>query len=87
MLWAMKSTWQLQEAKNRLSELVELAVHEGHQTITRHGEPTVVVVAFKDFQRLRRQQNSLVEFLRKSPLQGVKLDLRRDKSPPRKVAP
>ncbi len=87
MLWAVKSTWQLQEAKNRLSELVELAVHEGHQTITRHGEPTVVVVAFKDFQRLRRKQNSLVEFLRKSPIQGVKLDLRRDKSPPRKVAP
>ena len=87
MLWAMKSTWQLQEAKNRLSELVDLAIHEGHQTITRHGEPTVVVVAFKDFQRLRRKQNSLVEFLRKSPLQGVKLDLRRHKSPPRKVAP
>ena len=87
MLWAVKSTWQLQEAKNRLSELVELAVHEGHQTITRHGEPTVVVVAFKDFQRLRRKKNSLVEFLRKSPIQGVKLDLRRDKSPPRKVAP
>jgi antitoxin Phd len=87
MLWAMKSTWQLQEAKNRLSELVELAVHEGHQTITRHGEPTVVVVAFRDFQRLRRKRNSLVEFLQKSPLQGVKLDLHRDKSPPRKVAP
>ena len=86
MLWAMKSTWQLQEAKNRLSELVELAVHQGHQTIARHGEPTVVVVAFRDFQRLRQQRNSLVEFLRKSPLRGVELDLRRDKSPSRKVA-
>ena len=83
----MKSTWQLQEAKNRLSEVVELAVHEGHQTITRHGEPTVVIVAFRDFQRWRRKRNSLVDFLRKSPLHGVELDLRRDKSPPRKVAP
>ena len=82
----MKSTWQLQEAKNRLSELVELAIHQGYQTITRHGEPAVVVVAFRDFQRWRRRQNSLVEFLQKSPLQGVELDLRRDKSPPRKVA-
>ena len=82
----MKSTWQLQEAKNRLSELVELAIHQGYQTITRHGEPAVVVVAFRDFQRWRRRQISLVEFLRKSPLQGVELDLRRDQSPPRKVA-
>ena len=82
----MKSTWQLQEAKNRLSELVELALHQGHQTITRHGEPVVVVVNVRDFQRWRRRQGSLVEFLRKSPLPGVELDLRRDKSPPRKVA-
>lgn len=82
----MKSTWQLQEAKNRLSELVELALHQGHQTITRHGEPAVVVVAFRDFQRWRRRQKSLVEFLQKSPLQGVELDLRRDKSPARKAA-
>ncbi len=82
----MKSTWQLQEAKNRLSELVELAIHQGHQTITRHGEPAVVVVDFRDFQRWRRRQTSLVEFLQKSPLQGVELDLRRDKSPPRKAA-
>jgi prevent-host-death family protein len=58
----VKSTWQLQEAKNRLSELVEEAIHQGHQTITRHGEPAVVV-AFRDFQRWRGRQHSLVEFL------------------------
>lgn len=81
----MKSTWQLQEAKNRLSELVEQALHHGHQTITRHGQPAVVVVAFKEFQRWRRRPGSLVEFLRKSPLQGLDLDLRRDPAPPRKV--
>lgn len=82
----MKRTWQLQEAKNRLSELVELTLHEGHQTITRHGEPAVVMVAYRDFERWRRKQGSLVEFLRKSPLQGVELELRRDKRPARKVS-
>ena len=56
------------------------------ETITRHGAPAVVVVAFRDFQRWRRRRNSLVEFLQKSPLQGVELDLRRDKATPRKVA-
>ncbi len=85
MVRTMKRTWQLQEAKNRLSELVDLAIHEGHQTITRHGEPTVVVVSYRDFQRWRRGRNSLVQFLQKSPLHGVELDLRRDKSSPRKV--
>ena len=81
----MKRTWQLQEAKNRLSEVVELALHEGYQTITRHGEPTVVVVDYREFLRGRRKKNSLVEFLRESPLQGVELDLRRDQSPAREV--
>ena len=81
----MKSTWQLQEAKNRLSEVVESALREGHQTITRHGEPAVVVMAYSDYQRLRRKKGSLIDFLRESPLRGVELDLSRDKSPSRKI--
>jgi prevent-host-death family protein len=38
------STWQLQEAKNRLSEVIYAAEHRGPQTITRHGEPVALVV-------------------------------------------
>jgi prevent-host-death family protein len=49
---------------NRLSELVELALHQGHQTITRHGKPVMVVVSYRDFQRWQRRQNSLVDFLK-----------------------
>ena len=36
--------WQLQEAKNRFSEVINAAEHEGPQTITRHGKPVAVVV-------------------------------------------
>ena len=36
--------WQLQEAKNRLSEVVRKAQHEGPQTITLHGRDAAVVV-------------------------------------------
>lgn len=36
--------WQLQEAKNRLSEVINAAEHDGPQTITRHGQPVVLVV-------------------------------------------
>jgi prevent-host-death family protein len=38
------STWQLQEAKNRLSEVIHAAQSQGPQTITRHGEPVAMVV-------------------------------------------
>lgn len=38
------STWPLQEAKNRLSAVVQAAERDGPQTITRHGVPVVVVV-------------------------------------------
>ena len=37
--------WQLQEAKARLSELINLAESEGPQQITKHGEPAVVVMS------------------------------------------
>jgi len=36
--------WQLQEAKNRFSEVISAAEHDGPQTITRHGQPVALVV-------------------------------------------
>lgn len=74
----MPRTWQLQEAKNKLSELVDRALSEGPQVITRRGKDTVVVLPVKDFERLRKRKGSLVEFLARSPLKGVCVDLRRD---------
>ncbi|HMO96003.1 MAG TPA: type II toxin-antitoxin system Phd/YefM family antitoxin [Tepidiformaceae bacterium] len=38
-----KSTWQLQEAKNKLSEVIRRAREEGPQTITVRGEEAAVV--------------------------------------------
>jgi antitoxin Phd len=40
----MQHTWQIQEAKNRFSELVDLSLSEGPQTVTRHGKPVVQIV-------------------------------------------
>lgn len=48
---AVKKEWQLQEAKNRFSEVVNLAMTEGAQTITRHGKPVVVVMSQEEFRR------------------------------------
>lgn len=41
----MAGTWQVQEAKNRFSEVIERAVQDGPQVVTRHGRPVVRVVA------------------------------------------
>ncbi len=77
--------WQLQEAKNRLSEVVRRARSEGPQVITLHGSDTAVVVSVRDFGRLSRRRGRLVDFFRKSPLVGVDLKLARSRDSGRKV--
>ena len=79
----MKSTWQLQEAKNQLSVVVENALTRGPQTITRHGEPAVVVVAAADFKKSKARRKSILELF--EPLRGLDLKIERDRSLPRKV--
>jgi prevent-host-death family protein len=71
--------WQLQDAKNRLSELVRKAREEGPQMITLRGRDAVVVVSANEFGKLSRPRGGLVDFFRKSPLAGVKLDLDRSR--------
>lgn len=71
--------WQLQDAKNRLSELVRKAREEGPQVITLRGRDAVVVVSANEYGRLSRPRGSLVDFFRKSPLAGLALDLTRSR--------
>jgi len=78
-------SWQLQEAKSRLSQVVEHALREGPQTITLRGKPAVVVVSFEEFQNLTRPGTSLSEFFRQSPLFDTELDLERSKDVSREV--
>ena len=69
--------WQLQDAKNRLSELVRKAREEGPQVITLHGRDAVVVMSANEFGKISRPRGSLVDFFRQSPLAGANLDLDR----------
>ena len=41
--------WKLQDAKARFSEVVERALHDGPQVVTRHGQNAVVIVGYRDF--------------------------------------
>jgi len=71
-------TWQLQEAKNRLSEVVAKATISGPQIISKRGVETVVVISFRDYRRLTAKQQKLTDFFQASPLCCVELDLSRD---------
>jgi prevent-host-death family protein len=84
----MARKWQLQEAKNRLSEVVDLALEEGPQTVTRHGKEVAVIVAKDEFERRRRsrgRRGTILPFLRGLSFAGARLDLRRSKDLDRDV--
>jgi prevent-host-death family protein len=61
-------TWQLQTAKARFSEVVKQAANDGPQEITVHGHSVAVVVSKDLFDQLSGPSNSLVDFMRRSPL-------------------
>jgi prevent-host-death family protein len=44
--------WQVQEAKQRFSELLRAVQSDGPQIVTRHGEEIAVVLDIADFHRL-----------------------------------
>ena len=77
----MARAWQLQEAKNKFSEVVEEALRHGPQIITKRGVETAVVLSFTDYRKIVLDQKKLSDFFRESPLVGVDLDLTRDKTP------
>lgn len=71
------ATWKVAEAKSRLSELIDRAMREGAQEITRHGRRAVVVVSAQEWDRKTRRNERLVQFLDRSPLQGSGLEVER----------
>jgi len=78
--------WALQDAKARLSEVVRLACEREPQEITLRGEPAVVVLSRHDYDRLTNPRESLVDFMRRSPLYGADdLELPHDRSLAREV--
>jgi prevent-host-death family protein len=79
----MSRVWQLQEAKSKLSEVVDEALAHGPQLITRRGVEAVIVLSFSEYRTMLLNQKPLSAFFKESPLAGEDLDLTRDKSGPR----
>lgn len=79
----MDRHWQLQEAKQRFSELIKMVETEGPQVVTRHGEEVAVVVDIGEYRRLRGGEEDFKAFLRSAP--DLDLEISRAAAPARVV--
>lgn len=73
-------TWQLQEAKSRFSEVVDLTRTEGPQLVTRRGAEAVVILAAEDYRRLIGDAPNLIDHLLNAP-RGDALVITRSNEP------
>lgn len=70
--------WQLQDAKSKFSQLVNRAIKDGPQIVTRHGQEVVVIVSMAEYQQMTQPKPSLLTLLLESPLAGSGLAIERD---------
>jgi prevent-host-death family protein len=63
----MDEHWQLQEAKQRFSELIRSVQTDGPQIVTRHGEEVAVVIDINEYRRLQGGLPDFKQFLRSAP--------------------
>jgi len=80
-----KNTWQLQDAKSKFSQLVESAMLNEPQFVTKHGNNAVVILSFEEYKKITKPQTDLVTFLRNSPLKEAELNISRNRDLPRDI--
>jgi antitoxin Phd len=64
------TTWQVQDAKTRLSEVIERARAEGPQMITKHGKECAVVLSIEDYRVLVAHRPDFKSYLLEGPKVG-----------------
>ena len=77
------ASWQVQEAKTKLSEVIDRAISEGPQTITRHGKARAVVISVDEYEALAKKRRNFVDFLLDGP--RFDIDIERSKDLPRDI--
>lgn len=77
-------TWTVAQAKAKFSEVIDRAMSEGPQTVTRKGRTAVVVVDAEEWNRKTKRVGTLADFFASSPLRQGGLRLPR-RTRPRKV--
>ena len=77
--------WTVAEAKAKFSEVIDRALSEGPQTITRKGRTAVVLVGAEEWQRKTMRAGTLAEFFATSPLRESGLKVQRLRTRPTKI--
>jgi prevent-host-death family protein len=67
--------WQVQEAKQRFSEVLRAAETGGAQVVTRHGRPVAVVLDIETYRQITGETMSFGEFLMSGPKLELELEL------------
>ena len=80
------TSWQLQDAKSRLSEVIKSAIQEGPQEVIVRGKPSVVIISIEEYEVMKKQRPDFVSFMQNFPLMGENLDVQRDKSLTRDIS-
>ena len=80
----MHGRWQLQEAKQRFSELIRSVEADGPQVVTRHGEEVAVVISMAEYRHLRHEGEDFKAFLQSGP--DLDLEIDRSVLPARRVS-
>ena len=73
----MDDIWTVAEAKAKFSEVLDRAVSDGPQTITRNGKTTAIIVSAEEWARRAKRQGTLAEFFANSPLRNSGLEIER----------
>lgn len=75
--------WQVQDAKQRFSELLRAAEAGEPQIVTKHGEQVAVMIDIVEYRRLRGETVGFMQFLQSGPTIDGDLDIERSSAPPR----
>ena len=77
-------TWQLQDAKNRLSEVIRDA-RLSPQIITLRGKEEAVVLSFAEYRKLSHPKMTWTELLADAPTEAAGLDISRSRDTGRSI--
>ena len=75
----MDDIWTVAEAKAKLSEVLDRALSDGPQTITRNGKTTAIIVSAEEWARRAKREGTLADFFANSPLRDSGLEIERSK--------
>ena len=71
------AVWSVVQAMARFSEVIDRALEDGPEAISRNGRPAAVVVSVEEWTRKTGRKGTPAEFFAASPLWGSHLEIER----------